>query len=137
MRSRHQIYRSTLWRGCTLQLPAEDVSTQDVRDNRGMTTLESVHRASVCRCGCCGVGGGHGKEQVHHVGRRSPPPSLAELASGETENAVLIASLTAGHRFELLRRSNRSRPARLAERREADTKPESRVMAVLLPVRSH
>ena len=86
---------------------------QDVRDNRGMTTLESVHRASVCRCGCCGVGGGGGEEQVHHVGRRSPPPNLAELASGETENAVLIASLTAGHRFELLRRSNRSRPARL------------------------
>ncbi len=90
---------------------ASAVSPQ--RDNRGMTTLESVHRASVCRCGCCGVGGGGGEEQVHHAGRRSPPPSLAELASGETENAVLIASLTAGHRFELLGRSTRSRPARL------------------------
>ena len=109
----HQKCRSTLWRGCTLQLPAEDASTQDVRDNRGMTTLESVHRASVCRCGCCGVGGGGGEEQVHHVGRRSPPPSLAELASGETENAVPIASLTSGHRIEPLGPSSRSRHARL------------------------
>ena len=41
VRSRHQIYRSTLWRGCTLQLPAEDAPTQDVRDNRGMPTLKS------------------------------------------------------------------------------------------------
>ena len=79
----HQTCRSTLWRGCTLQPPAEDASTQDLRDNRGMPTLKSVHRARVCRCGCCGVGGGGGEEQVHHVGRRSPPPSLAELASGE------------------------------------------------------
>ena len=27
-------------------------------------SLESVHRARVCRCGCCGVGGGGGEEQV-------------------------------------------------------------------------
>ena len=116
----HQTCRSTLWRGCTLQPPAEDASTQDLRDNRGMSTLQSVHRARVCRCGCCGVGGGGGEEQVHHVGRRSPPLSLPELASGETENAVLavlIACLRPWPSNELLRktRTNRSRPARLSD----------------------
>ena len=108
------------------------VGDQDLRDNRGMATLESVHRASVCRCGCCGVGGGGGEEQVHHVGRRSPPPSLAELASGETENAVLIASLTAGHRIEPLGRSSRSRHARLPREKQT-RKLYKRATAVMRP----